>query len=163
MRTCSWEIRASTATRWRPCTSATITGSTRAGLRGPARIHLYRADSIRQRHYHLQLLYITPQSGCLGGRKRSGQPFGDSATKGWHANFSNPGNADFALGGGSWPSVRVLTCSRAASPPENVFAIMQNTWGIAPVDFNGTPGRHPAHGTWEHSTAARPRLTVYPR
>ena len=25
---------------------------------------------------HLQLLYIAAQSGCLGGRKRSGQPFG---------------------------------------------------------------------------------------
>ncbi len=73
---------------------------------------------------------------------------GDSATKGWHANFNNSANADFTLGGGS--SAIGTGLNLAATPPavpDNVFSIMQNTWGIAPVDFNGNA--RPSSGAWD--------------
>ena len=73
---------------------------------------------------------------------------GDSVLKGWHANFTNPTSYTFTLAAGS--SATGVGLNLAATPPsvpDNVFAIMQSTWGISPVDFNGNP--RPSSGAWD--------------
>lgn len=74
---------------------------------------------------------------------------GDSAVKGWHARFTNPGSYVFTLGNGS--SATGSGLNLAANPPawapDDVFAIMKSTWGLSPVDFNNKP--RPATGNWD--------------
>ncbi len=73
---------------------------------------------------------------------------GDSASRGWHASFTNPSGNDITLGGGS--SATGTALNLAANPPgvpDNVFAIIQSVWGISPVDFNGNPRQ--ATGNWD--------------
>jgi hypothetical protein len=74
---------------------------------------------------------------------------GDSVYKGWHADFTNASGYTFTLAAGS--SAIGTGLNLAHSPPswapDNVFANMKSTWGISPVDFNGSP--RPATANWD--------------
>jgi len=79
------------------------------------------------------------------------QHSGDSAWKGWNANFTNPGRSgsgDFtvqptssAIGHG------INLIGNPLNFPDDVFARIQSIWGIVPVDFNNNP--RPASGSWD--------------
>lgn len=73
----------------------------------------------------------------------------DNVYGGKHAGFNNASSADFGISSGS--SAVGTGVNMVASPPanlpDNVFAMIESIWGVAPVDFNNN--LRPTAGAWD--------------
>ena len=92
---------------------------------------------------------------------------GDSSWKGWHANFTSPGqggNGDFTIqSSSSGIGHGINLTGNPLNFPDDVFSRMLSIWGIVPVDFNNNP--RPSGGTWDigaYNYGSSPSSAVYP-